>query len=67
MLNKFVRLRSGKNTLEVVKVQKVCIECNAKPARYWGSSFCEDCFRKLLKEKLEEEDKSNGQSKSDSD
>ena len=33
-----------------------CIECKDAEARYWGSHFCEDCFRKVLQEKLEEED-----------
>jgi hypothetical protein len=33
-----------------------CIECNEKEARYWSSNFCEDCFRELLKVKLEEEE-----------
>ncbi|WP_165786667.1 hypothetical protein [Heyndrickxia camelliae] len=32
---------------------KDCIECKVRPARYWGSSFCEECFKEVLKEKLE--------------
>jgi GTP cyclohydrolase FolE2 len=34
---------------------KTCIECKAREARYWGSHFCEDCFRELLTEKLDED------------
>jgi hypothetical protein len=34
---------------------KVCIECKERPARYWSSSFCEECFRKILQEKLDED------------
>jgi hypothetical protein len=34
----------------------ICIECKENEARYWSSSFCEDCFKELLKVKLEEED-----------
>lgn len=33
---------------------RTCVECKKRPARYWASSFCEDCFRKLLREKIEE-------------
>lgn len=36
---------------------KVCLECKADLARYWGHSFCEPCFKKLLKDQLAEEDK----------
>jgi ribosomal protein L34E len=35
--------------------QKVCVECKARPARYWGSNICEECYREMLKEKLENE------------
>lgn len=35
---------------------KRCIECNDRPARHWSSSFCEECFKKLLREKLEEDE-----------
>jgi hypothetical protein len=39
-----------------MKIQrKICVECKEKKAGYWNSSFCEECFRKLLKEKLDEE------------
>lgn len=47
------------NMDEVNRVLKDCIECKVRPARYWASSFCEDCFRELLKEKLKEDDRSN--------
>lgn len=40
----------------VIDMNKLCMECKDKPARYWGSSFCEDCFRELLRENLEKED-----------
>jgi hypothetical protein len=33
----------------------LCVECKEKPAYHWAKSFCEDCFRKLLSEKLEKE------------
>lgn len=36
---------------------KMCIECKAVLSRYWENSFCEKCFRQLLKEHLEAEDK----------
>ena len=35
---------------------KDCIECKVRPARYWDSSFCEECFREVLRQKLDEED-----------
>lgn len=35
--------------------KKYCIECKERPARYWSSNFCEECFRKLLREKLDED------------
>lgn len=34
----------------------LCIECKDEVARHWSSSFCEKCFRELLKEKLTEEE-----------
>lgn len=34
----------------------LCIECKEEQARYWGSNFCELCFRKMLSEKLEEDE-----------
>lgn len=36
--------------------RKICVECKEKLAGYWSSSFCEDCFRKLLREKLDEDE-----------
>jgi hypothetical protein len=36
---------------------KTCIECKDKPARYWSSHFCEECFCKLLSEKVKEDNK----------
>jgi predicted amidophosphoribosyltransferase len=33
--------------------KKVCLECKDRIATY--QSFCEECFRKLLKNKLEED------------
>jgi hypothetical protein len=39
-----------------VEEMKKCLECKDQPAMYWNKSFCEDCFRKLLKEKVEKED-----------
>jgi hypothetical protein len=38
-----------------MKEPKTCVECKEKPATHWTKSFCEDCFRKLLSEKLENE------------
>jgi ribosomal protein S14 len=35
---------------------KRCVECKEHDARYWGSNLCEDCFREILKEKLDEEE-----------
>lgn len=35
----------------------ICIECKERPARYWSSSFCEECFRKALQEKNNEENR----------
>lgn len=40
-----------------IKPEKVCIECEEGLGRYWGSNFCEDCFRQLLREHLADEDK----------
>lgn len=40
-----------------MKQNKVCIECNKDLARYWGRNFCESCFRQLLTDHLNEEDK----------
>lgn len=37
--------------------KKYCIECKERQARYWSSNFCEECFRKLLREKLNEDEK----------
>jgi hypothetical protein len=45
------------------KDPKLCIECNDKPAYHWNRSFCEVCFRKLLSEKLENEDQNGGLTK----
>lgn len=41
--------------MKLNSAKHLCIECKDKIARYWGSHFCEDCFRELLKEKLNEE------------
>lgn len=38
-------------------MSNLCIECKERPARYWNSSFCEECFRILLQEKLNEDSK----------
>jgi hypothetical protein len=38
-----------------LKQPKLCVECKDRPAIHWTKSFCEDCFRKLLSEKLENE------------
>lgn len=35
---------------------KVCLECREDLVRYRRGSFCEDCFRELLKRNLEDED-----------
>lgn len=43
---------------------KLCIECKDKTARYWGSHFCEKCFRKILSEKLKEDVNNRGGSNS---
>lgn len=43
--------------MQLNKDGKVCLECKTDLARYWGNNFCEPCFRKLLKNNLEEEDK----------
>jgi len=43
--------------MQLNKDGKVCLECKTELARYWGRNFCEKCFRKLLKENLEEEQK----------
>ncbi len=36
---------------------KVCLECKTDLARYWGHSFCEECFVEELRKNLAEEDK----------
>lgn len=35
---------------------KYCVECGEREARYWNSNFCEDCFREILSDKMEEEE-----------
>lgn len=39
-------------------MSNTCIECKdkSKPVRYWGSSLCEECFSKLLNDKLKEDE-----------
>jgi ribosomal protein L34E len=37
-------------------MQKVCVECKERIARYGGSNLCEECYREMLKEKLENEE-----------
>lgn len=34
--------------------EKDCIECKVNPANHWGEHLCEDCFKKILNEKLDE-------------
>jgi hypothetical protein len=36
--------------------KKLCLECKERIATHWNNSFCEECFRKLLKEKVNKED-----------
>lgn len=43
--------------MQLNKNGKVCIECSKDLARHWGNNFCEVCFRELLKQNLEKEDK----------
>jgi ribosomal protein L34E len=39
-----------------VEGMKKCVECKKRFATHWGAHLCEECFRELLKEKVEKED-----------
>ncbi len=34
---------------------KSCVECGLVAAEWWNEDLCNDCFKKLLQEKLDQE------------
>jgi hypothetical protein len=44
-----------RNDIQVDRKLKLCIECKKEIARYWSNHLCEDCFRKYLSMKVNDE------------
>lgn len=36
---------------------KTCVECRQIKSQWWNEHLCTECFRKLLTEKIDREDK----------
>jgi hypothetical protein len=33
-----------------------CVECKLNPANHWSGNLCEECYKQMLHEKLDEDE-----------